>query len=131
MTYRNPVSGAETDLWGKAPAGLLTYTPEGRMSAVIASQDRNIPESSAAFASTEEKAMLFSSFIAYAGTYTRTDTCIVHHVEVASDPTWTGTDQIRYVHLTGKQMIITAPRIRTVSDPDPKVLKLIWEKVDF
>ncbi len=128
MTYKDPSTGKEKDLWGENPAGFLTYTSDGRMSAVIAASGRKIPVSSAAQASPEEQAMLFRSFIAYAGTYTLTDTSVIHHDEVASDPTWTGTDQVRYVHFEGDLIVITAPQIRTVSDPDPKVLKLVWKR---
>lgn len=130
MTYRDEASGKETDLWGKGPIGFLTYTPEGRMSAVISAASRKITAESADLASPEEQALLFRSCFAYAGTFTPTDSGVMHHVEVASDPAWVGKDQTRYVRFEGERLIVTGPPLQTVSDPNPKVLKLVWERVE-
>jgi hypothetical protein len=129
MTYRDEVSGKETDLWGKDPIGFLTYTPEGRMSAVISAASRKVSAESADRSSPEEQAGLFRSCFAYAGTYTLTDTGVIHRVEVASDPTWVGKDQTRVVRREGKRLIVTGPPLQTVSDPNPRVLQLVWERV--
>ena len=130
MTCRDQKTGAENDLWGRDPIGFLTYTPGGRMSAVLASASRKITAESAEKASPEEQLMLFRTSFAYAGTYTQKDTVILHHVEVASDPTWIGKDQVRYFHLEGNKLTITGPPLQTVSDPHPKLLKLVWERVE-
>jgi hypothetical protein len=130
MTYKDQITGKEEDLWGKGPIGFLTYTPNGRMSAVIAARSRKITAPSADQASTDEQAMLYRSFVAYAGTYSLTEAGVVHHVEVASDPTWIGKDQIRYVKYEEKRLIITGPPIQTVGDPHPRVLHLVWERVE-
>ncbi|MBP1746879.1 MAG: hypothetical protein H6Q54_1494 [Deltaproteobacteria bacterium] len=130
MTYRDQSTGKEVDLWGKGPIGFLTYTPGGRMSAVIAAASRKITAESADQASVEEQAMLFRSCFAYAGTYSLTDTGVIHHVKVASDPTWIGKDQTRFVHFEGKRLVISGPPLQPVSDPNPKVLQLVWERVE-
>jgi len=130
MTYRDEASGKETDLWGKDPIGFLTYTPGGRMSAVIAAASRKVTAASADQASVEEQATLFRSCFGYAGTYSLTDTGVIHHVEVASDPTWIGKDQARFVRFEGKRLIVTGPPLQTVSDPNPRVLQLVWERAE-
>jgi hypothetical protein len=130
MTYRDKSTGKEEDLWGKGPIGFLTYTPEGRMNAVIAAASRKVTTESVDQAPLEEQAMLFRSCIAYAGTYSMTETGVIHHVEVASDPTWIGKDQTRFVHFEGKRLVITGPPLQTVSDPTPRVLQLVWERVE-
>lgn len=130
MTYRDEASGKETDLWGKDPIGFLTYTPGGRMSAVISAASRKVSAESADRASPEEQAVLFRSCFGYAGTYTLTDSGVIHHVEVASDPAWVGKDQTRYVRFEGKRLIVTGPPLQTVSDPNPRVLQLVWERVE-
>jgi len=130
MTYRDESTGKEEDLWGQGPIGFLTYTPDGRMNAVIAAASRKIAAESVDRATIEEQAMLFRSCIAYAGTYSLTDAGIVHHVEVATDPTMIGKDQIRFVQFKGKNLVITGPPLQTVSDPTPRVLRLVWNRVE-
>lgn len=130
MTYVDQATGKEKDLWRKGPIGFLTYTPGGRMSAIIAAASRKITAKSADQASVEEQAELFRSCFAYAGTYRLTDTGVIHQVEVASDPTWIGKDQTRFVRFDGKRIVITGPPLQTVSDPSPKVLQLVWERVE-
>lgn len=130
MTYRDPATGRETDLWGKAPLGFLTYTPGGRMCAVIAASSRKIVEESAEKATEAEQAMLFRTSFSYAGSWRMTNEGLVHRVEVASDPTWVGKDQIRYFRYEAKKLIITGPPLQTVGDPTPRVLQLVWERVE-
>jgi len=130
MTYRDEASGKETDLWGKDPLGFLTYTPGGRMSAVISAASRKVTTASADLASVEEQAALFRSCFGYAGTYSLTDTGVIHHVEAASDPTWIGKDQVRFVRFEEKRIIVAGPPLKTVSDPNPRVLQLVWERIE-
>jgi hypothetical protein len=130
MTYQDKATGKETDLWGKKPIGFLSYTPGGRMSANIAADDRNITAASAGQASIEEQAMLFRNAFGYAGRYTLTKDGVVHHVEVASDPTWIGQDQVRFIRIKGNRLIVTGEPLRTVGDPNLKVLQLIWERIE-
>jgi len=130
MTYRDQTTGLETDLWGKGPIGFLTYTPGGRMSAVIVAASRNISTPNVEQASTAEQAMLFRSSIAYAGTYTVTGSGVVHHVEAASDPTLTGKDQIRFIKLDGRRLTVSGPPMQTASAPNPVVLQLVWERIE-
>jgi hypothetical protein len=130
MTYRDEATGEAADLWGRDPTGLLTYTPGGRMSATIVAASRSVSTEHADQAPSEEQAALFRGLIAYAGTYARTDAGVVHHVEISSDPTLTGTDQSRAVRLEGERLVVTGPPIQTVSDPRPRVLTLVWERVE-
>lgn len=130
MTYRDETTGLETDLWGKGPVGFLTYTSGGRMSAVIVAASRSVSTPSVDQAPAVEQAMLFRSSIAYAGTYSLTDTGVIHHVEAASDPTLTGQDQVRFVKLDGRRLTVTGPPMRTVSAPNPVVLQLVWERIE-
>ena len=130
MTYRDESTGMETDLWGKDPIGFLSYTHGGRMSAVITARNLKIAAQTAGEASIEEQAKLFRNSFGYAGSYTLTKDRIVHHVEVATDPTWVGQDQVRFPRFDGNRLIITGEPIRTAGDPTPRVLQLIWERIE-
>ncbi len=74
--------------------------------------------------------MLFRNSFGYAGTYTLTNEGVVHHVEVATDPTWIGQDQVRFTRIEGNRLIISGPPLRTAGDPNPKALVLTWERVE-
>ena len=132
MTYRDPSTGSERDLWGPGASGFLTYTPGGRMSAVLAAASRTLPSQGSDSTSSPcaEEATLFRTSVAYAGRFSVTDTGVVHHVEVASDPTLVGKDQLRFVSFDGKRIVVTGPPLQTVGDPGQKVLRLVWERVE-
>jgi len=129
MTYQDQTTNKQVELWGANPIGFLTYTPDGRMSAVISASKRSFSASNPSQTSTEEQASYFRSCFAYAGSYTPTDKGVIHHVEVANDPAWVGRDQVRYLHFEGNRLIVTAPATKTVSDPNARVLTLVWERL--
>lgn len=128
MISRDEVTGNETKIWGDAPIGFLTYTEDGRMSAVLASARRAISTDSAGEAPIEEQAMLFRQSVAYAGKYSLSEGGVVHHVEVATDPTWIGKDQKRFTRFEGETLIIATPSIATPAAPNSLVFVLAWKK---
>jgi len=130
MTSRDDATGKETHIWGEGPIGFLSYTAGGRMSAVLAAADRKISTETAGRATVDEQAMLFRNSFGYAGTYTLTVDGVIHHVEVAADPTWIGKDQRRFTRIEGNTLIITTPPIRSVASSNPQVFSLVWERVE-
>jgi Lipocalin-like domain len=74
---------------GQHPSGLLTYTADGRMMAIISDDGRKpLSVADRVSAPAEERAQAYSTFMAYAGRYTFTCDKVVHHVEVASLQNW-------------------------------------------
>ena len=55
MSSRDEVTGDETKVWGDAPLGFLTYTEDGRMSAVLAAARRAISTDSGGEAENAER----------------------------------------------------------------------------
>ncbi|WP_415408824.1 lipocalin-like domain-containing protein [Synechococcus sp. A10-1-5-9] len=97
----------------------LTYTAHGRMSAVLCKAGRSTRSPSAGAAHVAEQADLFRHSYGYAGRYSLTAAGVVHHVEVAADPNWIGTNQHRITHLENDQLTITTTAIPSVVSPDP------------
>jgi hypothetical protein len=99
---------------GQNPSGLLTYTADGRMMAIISDDGRkplSIADRVAAPAS--ERAEAYSTFMAYAGRYTFTCDKVVSHVEVASLQNWVNTDQTRFATVQGNRMRVrNTPMLR-------------------
>lgn len=130
MTAREQASGNESAVWPGDAIGFLTYTSDGRMSAVLAAAARPISTDSAGTAPPQEQAMLFRQSIAYAGRYSLTSNGVVHHVEVAADPTWIGKDQLRFTRFEGNRLIITTPSIASALAPQALTYLLVWERVE-
>lgn len=112
---------------GQHPSGLLTYTADGRMMAIISDDGRkplSIPDRVAAPA--EERAQAYSTFMAYAGRYTFTCDKVVHHVEVASLQNWVNTDQTRFVTVVDNRLHVrNAPQLR---NGVMVTLESVWER---
>jgi Lipocalin-like domain len=80
-------------------------------------------------ATAEQRAALFKTFWAYAGTYTFNGSTIEHHVDTSWNATWTGTTVIRDVAQDGNHIVLTTrPQVR-FSDGKMNVITLTWEKV--
>ena len=100
---------------GRDPEGLLMYTADGYMSGVGGAEGRTAP-SGTGEKLTEERAKLFIGMTAYSGRYTVEPDRVIHHVEVAWNPAWKGTDQIRYVTFEGDTIRIRTPVIVSTVD---------------
>jgi hypothetical protein len=99
---------------GQKPSGLLTYTADGRMMAIISDEGRKpLSVADRVAAPAEERAMAYSTFMAFAGRYTFTCDKVVTHVEIASLQNWVNTDQTRFVRLQGDRMFVrNSPQLR-------------------
>ena len=118
----------DTAALGRSPSGLLTYTPDGRMMAIISDDGRKpLSVADRVSAPAEERAQAYSSFIAYAGRYTYTCDKVVHHIEVASLQNWVNTDQTRFVTLQGNRLIVrNTPQLRRAV---MVTLESVWERL--
>lgn len=105
---------------GQAPTGILSYNVDGCMSALLTWESRG----------------QFHS-LSYAGKYDLNSAGeVVHHVEISSNPTWRGQDQVRCFHLQSS-IVETTLEIHTpplvapgidFEDANPHRLVLKWTK---
>jgi hypothetical protein len=96
--------------YGPHPTGLVTYTADDRMMAMIAFDGRKpLSVNDYITAPAEERAQAFATFVAYAGRYTFTGDKVVHHVEVSSLQNLVHTDQVRLVTLKGDRLSLRMP----------------------
>jgi hypothetical protein len=105
------------------PSGFLTYTQDGRVSAIISYGSRK-PLSVAP--TPQEQAEAFKTFLAYAGRYTFDGHQVTHHVEVSSIQNFVNRDLVRTVKFEGDRIVLVAPpapvngKIQTV--------ELVWQR---
>jgi hypothetical protein len=113
-------TGERTEIFGKAPQGFLTYNRDGRMSAIIVRENRPKPTDLTKL-TDQERAELFKSMVAYAGTFKVEGSRVVHNVDISWNENWTGTAQVRSFRIEGRTLTIRTEPAGTV---------LIWEKVE-
>jgi hypothetical protein len=121
-------TGERANIFGNAPHGFLTYGLDGRMSAIIVGDNRPKPLDLAKL-TDQERAELFKTVVAYAGTYKVEGSQVVHNVDISWNKHMTGTAQTRNFWLEGRGLIISAgPQIG--SDGSEIIAVFTWERVE-
>lgn len=93
-------TGDRLDLLGAEPFGYAVIESNGRMMAFLTSAGRTPA------ASTSDMAALFKSMIAYTGRWSIDGEKFVTEVDGAWDPSWVGTEQVRYFALAGQTLSV-------------------------
>ncbi len=112
--------------YGPSPEGLLTYTAEGRVIAMISHGGR---KSLSTLAKPEEQAEAFKTFLAYAGRYRLSGDEVIHSVEISSIQNYVGRDLVRSVKFQGDQMILVTPP--TPVGGKNQTFELIWRRLSI
>jgi len=108
-TIEYPGTGRVTEPFGPQPQGLLIYTPDGHMSAVMQRRDRpRLSRADVHAVSDAEKAAAFGSYLHYAGRWHIDGGNVVHAVDYAMNPNLLGTIQVRSVSLDGGSLELGA-----------------------
>jgi hypothetical protein len=110
--------------YGAAPTGFLSYSENGRVTALI-SYDGRKPLTAAP--QVEEQAEAFKTFFAYSGRYTLDNDKVIHHVEICSVQNYVGKDLIRSVKFQADQIILTTPP--TPVNGTIQSVELIWQRL--
>ena len=121
-------TGEVENAWGKNPKGYITYGKDGRMMFIVVFDDRPKPESLEKI-TDQQKAGLFSTMSAYAGTYKFDGNKVEHHVDVSWNEVWTGTTVVRDVKKEGDKLVITTRPARSGIDGKMTVITVTFEKV--
>jgi hypothetical protein len=127
-TRTNTTTGATTDSFGPNPLGCIMYGKDGRMMVLITRSDRPKPDSTDKM-TDEQRSRLFSSMLAYSGTYKFDGETIEHHIDGSWNQVWTGTTQIRNVKKDGDRLIYTTQPGPSPIDGSMGFATLVWEKV--
>jgi hypothetical protein len=111
--------------YGTNPAGLLTYTEYGRVSAMISHGGRK--PLSVGGGTPEEQAEAFKTFLAYAGRYTLSGDQVTHYVEISSIQNYVGKDLVRSVTFQDDQIVLLTPPTRI--NGKVQTVELIWQRL--
>ena len=121
-------TGERTEIYGPNPMGYLSYSPDGRMFAMLGDPSRPKP-SDLAKVTDEERLKLYRTFTAYAGTFTLKGSTVTHHVDISLNQTWTGSDQVRHIAIEGDTLVIRLGPQPSPVDGRVNVSELKWMKV--
>jgi hypothetical protein len=112
-------------VFGAKPIGIIIFSPQGRMAAVLEAEGRKAPENDT------DAAALLRTLIAYSGTYKLEQDKWTTTVDVAWTPAWHGTQQVRYYKLDGDRLFITSMWQPNQNLPGKPVTRgvLEWERV--
>ena len=116
--------GAKRNSLWSDPVGFLTYTADGRVTALISYGGR---KSLSVGASPEEQAEAFKTFLAYAGRYTLSGDKVTHHIEISSIQNYVNKDLVRSVKFQGDQIILVTPP--TPVNGKIQTVELIWQRL--
>ena len=106
-------TGETVDVFGTSPTGFINYGPDGRMMVLMVKDERPSP-SGLSKITDEERAELFRTMVAYAGTYEVGDGTVTHHLDISWNQVFTGTDQVRNIALDGRKLVMsTNPQPRS------------------
>ncbi len=120
-------SGATTSMFGEKPQGVLNYSPEGRMIALIAHGHRKA--AAAGRATPAEAEALYRSMLSYAGDYTVAGDVVTHRVDISWNEAFTGGEQKRHFKLDGNRLTLSTPQSHDPIDGKMSVRRLVWEKI--
>ena len=113
--------------FGTSPSGLLIYTGDGHMAALISHSGRRpLSVADRLTAPADERADAFATYFSYAGRYTVGADEIRHRIDVASIENWVGAEFVRAARLDGERLALRTPPM-PVGDAT-RVIELIWER---
>ncbi|WGS21121.1 MULTISPECIES: lipocalin-like domain-containing protein [unclassified Bradyrhizobium] len=119
--------GTKVERYGDNPKGIAFFDAGGRYIITVMRSDRAKYASNALWQGTpQENKETADGTITYFGTYStnEADSSIAIHVEGSSFPNWNGTDQRRFVSITGDQLTLT------VRPPTGDVVDVIWKRAN-
>lgn len=104
--------------YGPNPKGRLVITSEGHWIVIITAANRQPPKT------TEEKAALLDSMLAYSGKYRIEGDKITTRVDMSSNEIYTGSnqDQTRFFRVEGNKLDIRTPEIASAVLPGKKII---------
>lgn len=131
-------SDGRPDTWpyGLDAQGLICYTADGFMCACIARAGRaRLSSDSVRSAPVQERLAAFESYFQYAGPYEYrrspelpTGQQVVHHVAMALNPNFVGTDQVRDVAFDAQGLLTLSASDRLAGSTVRRDHRLTWRR---
>lgn len=122
-------TGEKVNARGKNPRGFLTYTPDGRFHVLNMPGAADRPRPKGVSPTDQEALGLFKGLTAYCGRYSVNGDKMTHHVDIAWNESWGGTDQERGFKLDGDRLTITSGPLLSPWDGRRVFATMTYERV--
>lgn len=120
--------------FGEDAQGMLQYTAEGQMAAILMRRERPMFNvSSLAKGTDAEKMAAVNGYISYAGSYRAEGNKVIHSVKYSLFPNWIDTDLVRFIDWKdegGRPQLVLTTQPQIVSSGKQVVNRLHWMKVN-
>lgn len=121
--YEDIDSNQRYNTFGDRPSGYIAFTPTSRFFAVTTADGRKSAKS------VDEEAAAYRSIFAYSGKFRLEGNKFITKVDVAWNPDWVGTEQVRFFRLEGDKLYITSVPRPNPNVPGGKMIGiLVWRK---
>jgi Lipocalin-like domain len=111
--------------YGANPVGFLTYSREGRVTALISYDGRKTL--SFGGGTLEEQAEAFKTFLAYAGRYRLIRDTVTHYIEVSSIQSYVNKELVRSIKFNDNQIVLVTPPTRV--NGKIQTVELTWQRL--
>ena len=112
---------------GKAPNGYVSFTPDGRVTGVIANEKRPKPESVAKM-TDQQRIELFNTMNAYAGTYKLNGNKLTYHLDFTHNEV-AERASAREIKIEGRKLTMVNEPARATADGKMVITTTVWERV--
>lgn len=112
--------GTRSAPFGRDAKGVIMYTTDGHMTAIVRTAERFLP---ADRPNDAQKVAAFESYFNYAGTWTVDGDSVTHRIEHALDPNLVGVEMTREVTHEGNRMVF----LGTMADGRTKNV-IVWKR---
>lgn len=114
--------------YGMTPSGFLTYTEDGRVTALISYSGRKpLSIGAKGAALVEEHAEAFRTFLAYAGRFRLSGERIIHSIEISSIQNYVDKELVRGIAFQDDRIVLSAPP--TMVNGKIQSIELVWERL--
>ncbi len=115
--------------FGADAIGLITYAPDGWMTATMSRRERaGLSAPTAGGASAASKARAFDEYLSYGGRWYIEDRCVVHDVMVSMNPTLIGVPQRRYATLHDDGLLDLTATETDVATGRSRLHRIAWRR---
>jgi len=115
--------------YGVDPTGFLSYTEDGRVTALISYGGRKpLTIGAKPPALLEEQAEAFRTFLAYAGRYRVSGDNVIHSIEISSIQNFVDKELVRSVKFQGEQIVLATPP--TMINGKIQTVELVWQRLE-
>jgi hypothetical protein len=122
-------TGEVSEPLGKSPKGYINFGQDGRMIVLLIGDKRPKPTDLSTM-TDQQRADLFKTMLALAGTYDTDGKTVTYHPDVSSNEIWTGTHQKRIINLDGRKLALTTIPAPASTDGKVSVITVRFEKVN-